>query len=135
MARTIALKLTDADSAWSMFSGMWFSDNGGEPDGDAWLSTEVPGDEAAAVEAAKFGRVVPVRTMDSATAAAFCGVQHIDLNEFGLDGGIVGVSDALERMDSSQRSDWRSEVLFPAVAAVANSWCYYGVNDTFILEV
>lgn len=76
------LKLTgNVEQAWAIlddYAGC-YGDNGGEPDGNAWLPSDgVRDDLAAQVIAAGLGKLVKVRTMNDRELAAFLGIHLIE---------------------------------------------------------
>ena len=128
-----ALYLTgDVNQVWPLLHETSFGDNGGEPDGNAWLSTEYDEADAARVVAAGLGKFIEVKTADVRGMATFCGVRVLDMAEFGEDGGVVGFADAWGELDSHAHNDILREVVFPQVEDKTAMWAYYGADQRFI---
>ena len=76
---TTALLLTgDVTKIWPLLEETSFEDNGGEPDGNAWLSVEYDQQEADRVSAAGLGKMVTVRDLSDRQLAAFLGIRLLE---------------------------------------------------------
>lgn len=132
--KTQALYLTgDVDRVWPLLQEVnSFDDNGGEPAGNAWLSTTYDQGDAERIIAAGLGELIDARTATIETMAAYCGIRVLDMEFYGLEGGVIGVSDALREMNSHQRNDFLQDVLFPQVEDRTACWAFFSSNDEFI---
>lgn len=130
-----ALYLTgDVTQVWPLLSETSFGDNGGEPDGNAWLNVDYDQGDADRVVAAGLGEITEVKVATIEAMAAQCGIRVLDLGEFGLDGGVVSFSDAWQELDSHAHNDILHDVIFPAVEDKTACWAYYGADQRFIFK-
>lgn len=106
----------DVEQVWPMLTETSFGDNGGEPDGNAWLTTEYDEDEAAAVVAAGLGKIIDVKLANVEAMAAYC--------------GFTLTEDTFE--DDTERRDWVRDTLFMAVEDKTAAWAFYDVDQRFL---
>lgn len=112
-----ALYLTgDVEQAWPLLRETSFGDNGGEPDGNAWLQTEYDEEDAQRVIDAGLGKIVEVKRASVAAMARFCGFAY----------------DEAAFADSHERNDWLRDQLFPTVDDKTAAWAYYDADERFI---
>lgn len=108
----------DVSKAWPLIQeGHPFEDNGGEPDGDAWLSVAFDQADADRLITAGLGRLVEVKLASHEAMARYCGFA------WGSDG---------EFEDWREEQDWVRDTLFPAMADHTAAWCYYSVDKRFL---
>jgi hypothetical protein len=110
------LRLTKQDPNWNLLSDLlsdddrWaWNDNGGEPDGNAWLPMDtVSGDEALAVVAAGEGEMVEVMYANDEAMARFLGMNPLPDDD----------------------GNWLDEVVVDQMQAAAEDktagWAHYG---------
>lgn len=115
MKTALLLNNSDARNVWPMLNETTFSDNGGEPDGNAWLTTDFDQSEAAAVVNAGFGRIVPVKTATHEAMTRYLGMRWTDFD------------------DSTDERDFVHDVLFSALNDRAGMvWAYYSSDKRFV---
>jgi len=106
---TLLLEDETTDQAWPILDELagLYGDNGGDPDGNAWLPSEpITADEAKAVIAAGLGEMVnPVSYLDDDEIAA-----------------LLNIEDVLELADHCD--DW--EAFQHAVEGKTDLWAHYG---------
>lgn len=114
-----AIKLTgNTGQAWGLIEeGTPFEDNGGEPDGNVWLSVDVDNADADRLIAAGLAQRVEVKIAGHEAMARYCGLA------WGADG---------EFEDSCEERDWVQDTLFPAVEEKTAGWAYYSKDSRFI---